>query len=392
MAKSLALSILMPFFINASLTSTNHVRVAILAILIIIGWRIILRMARAYVRLLETDAMKFLRNDDGLMLDCTDDELLEAITQSALRRGIKMSTGTSFYHANSSSGDSFESNNSSFNEHNATLLRKPQQMMQQVGGVSSHKKPVLTMEPHYILKPLRLTHLHQETSHHDYNGARDGLKDKTKVYRGVREIAFYEALAFASRVSHLIASCMEPDNNSLSTEGKSIGYILSCHCNIFRPYVSSFPDAYISNGGTRSIVKRVKDLSTSADVWNRLAFLVAHYAGDEAVMSAFKSYIDTCTTLATTMISLNKISDFTPDYYGVVDLQTLTRMNTYRRPPHRWHTLILLGNIPATFDIPTSLISKWALKRTSLLHQNQSRGVKYKSIQSRKSLDYVLWV
>ena len=68
MAKLLALSILMPFFINASLTSTNHVRVAILAILIIIVWRIILRRARAYIRLLETDALKFLHNDDGLMV------------------------------------------------------------------------------------------------------------------------------------------------------------------------------------------------------------------------------------------------------------------------------------------------------------------------------------
>jgi len=322
-------------------------------------------MARAYVRLLKTDALKFLRNDDGLMLDCTDEELLEAITQSALRRGNitlqkatsnikpKMSTGTSFYHANSSSGDSFESNNSSFNEHNATLLRKPQQMMQQVGGVSSHKKPVLTMEPHYILKPLRLTHLHQETSHHDYNGAKDGVKDKTKVYRGVREIAFYEALAFASRLSHLIASCMEPDSNSLSTEGRSIGYILSCHYNIFRPSVSSFSDAYTSNGGIWSIVKRVKDLCTSADVWNRLAFLVAHYAGDEAVMSAFKSYIDTCTTLATTMISLNKISDFSPDYYGVVDLQNFnTNEHLQTTTASLSHPHLILGNITSNFRHP----------------------------------------
>ena len=41
----------------------------------------------------------------------------------------------------------------------------------QVGGASVHKKPLLTLEPDYVLKPL--------------------LED----HRGVREIAFYEAMA-----------------------------------------------------------------------------------------------------------------------------------------------------------------------------------------------------
>ena len=108
-------------------------------------------------------------NPLNIQIDCADEELLEAITQSAIQRGKivlqkvtsnvkpELSAGTSFYHANSSSGDSSESNTSSFNEQNGTTLQKPQQMMQQVGGVASHKKPVLTLEPHYILKPLRLT-------------------------------------------------------------------------------------------------------------------------------------------------------------------------------------------------------------------------------------------
>lgn len=276
--------------------------------------------------------------------------MLEAITQSAIQRGKsvlqkatsnvkpELSAGTSFYHANSSSGDSSESNTSSFNEQNGTTLQKPQQMMQQVGGVASHKKPVLTLEPHYILKPLRLTHLRQERRHHDYNGAKDGLKDKTKVYRGVREIAFYEALAFSSRLSHMIASCMEPYNNPLSTTTKlkAIGYMLSCHYNIFKSPSLSFTDACTSNEG-----------------WNRLAFLVAHQAGDEAVMSAFKSYIDTCTTLATTIESLNKMSVFTPDYFGLVDLQSFNANE--RSPPTTsslLHPHLFLGNITSNFRHP----------------------------------------
>ena len=224
--------------------------------------------------------------------------------------------------------------------------------MQQVGGVSSHKKPVLTLTPHYILKPLRLTHLHQDICHHDYNGAKDGLKDKTKVYRGVREIAFYEALAFASRFSHLIASCMEPDNNPVSTE-KSIGYILSCHYTVFRSAASSYPDIYNSNEGARSIIRMIKDVCTSADSWNRIAFHLAHYARDEYVISAFKSYIDTCITLASTTVSLNKMSVFIPHYYGVVDLQSiqanehLPLATTTLSYPH-----LLLGNITSNFRHP----------------------------------------
>lgn len=227
-------------------------------------------------------------------------------------------------------------------------------MMQQVGGVSSHKKPVLTLEPHYILKPLRLTHLHQERCHHDYNGAKDGFKDKTKVYRGVREIAFYEALAFASRLSQLIASCMEPDNNSLSTKGKSIGYILSCHYTVFRSAALSFPDRYKPSEGARSMIRRIKDVCTSADSFHRLAFLVAHYAGDEVVMSAFKSYIDTCTTFASTMDSLNSMSVFIPHYYGVVDLQSI-QANEYLPPTPTTtlsHPHLLLGNVTNNFRHP----------------------------------------
>lgn len=258
----------------------------------------------------------------------------------------EISTGTSFYHAHSSSGNSSESNTSSFDERDATPLRKPQQMMQQVGGVSSHKKPVLTLEPHYILKPVRLTHLHQDRCHNDYIWAKDGSKDKTKVYRGVREIAFYEALAFASRLSHLIASYMDPEDILSS---RSIGYIVSCHYTVFR----SAADTYTPNEDYQSIIRMIKNVCNNADSWNWLAFLVAHYAGDEVVMSAFKSYIDTCTTLANTMESLNNMSVFTPHYYGVVDVQSI-QANEHLPPDTATlsHLHLLLGNVTSNFRHP----------------------------------------
>jgi hypothetical protein len=52
---------------------------------------------------------------------------------------------------------------------------KAKPMVGQVGGVSSHKKPLLTLAPDYVLKPLLLDH------------------------RGIREIAFYEAIRILSQ-------------------------------------------------------------------------------------------------------------------------------------------------------------------------------------------------
>lgn len=68
MAKLLAIPLLMTFFLNESLLYRNHVQVAILAILIVILWRIIRRRAQTYIRLLESDVVKFLRNDDGFLV------------------------------------------------------------------------------------------------------------------------------------------------------------------------------------------------------------------------------------------------------------------------------------------------------------------------------------
>ena len=86
---------------------------------------------------------------------------------------------------------------------NATNILQPKQMTKQVGG-----HPILVFHK-YILKPLRLLSA-GSSSHcnHDNNvintkakvssDYKDGIKDKTKVYRGLREIAFYEALQYVS--------------------------------------------------------------------------------------------------------------------------------------------------------------------------------------------------
>jgi hypothetical protein len=50
-------------------------------------------------------------------------------------------------------------------------------MVGQVGGISKHKRPILTLDPDYVLKPLQLDH------------------------RGIRELAFYESINAAAHTS-----------------------------------------------------------------------------------------------------------------------------------------------------------------------------------------------
>lgn len=263
-----------------------------------------------------------------------------------------------YYHSYSS-----ESNNSSFDKHTEDSSHKPQQMIQQVGGVSQHKQPVLTLEPCYILKPLRLTHIQKERCKTDlncYSGAKDGMKDKTKVYRGVREIAFYETLAFASRQLQIITSSMElmEDNATTNLSLPSIRYILSYHSAIFMPLDLADSDAddrsSCENGW--SILKRVKELCIRADTWNKkVALMIAYQAGDQVVTSSIKSYISTCITLSKELKSLRKMADFTSSYYGVVDLQRMEECKHLHHPMAATslsHPHLLLENITGNFRHP----------------------------------------
>lgn len=256
--------------------------------------------------------------------------------------------------------NSSESNNSSFDKHTEdSSFHKPQQMIQQVGGVSQHKQPVMTLEPCYILKPLRLTHIQKERCKNDlgcYSGAKDGMKDKTKVYRGVREIAFYETLAFASRQLQFIQSCMElmEDNATTNLSLPSIRYILSCHSAIYTPLELAGSDTDDSDNGW-SILKRIKEFCICADTWNRLALMIAYQAGVQVVTSSIKSYINTCITLATELESLRKMADFTSRYYGVVDLQRMEECKHLNHPMAATslsHPHLLLENITGNFRHP----------------------------------------
>lgn len=72
------------------------------------------------------------------------------------------------------------------------LREAAQQMTGQVGGINANKKPILSLKPDYVLKPLYTDH------------------------RGLRELAFYEAMMAASRTTQHYASFLRPKTEETS--------------------------------------------------------------------------------------------------------------------------------------------------------------------------------
>jgi hypothetical protein len=114
---------------------------------VVVTWRLLQWRARKRAKK-TVERVKDMVREGAPLIDCSDPQVRERILTTAIRRA---------------------SNWMSLSEDNA----KP--MVGQVGGVSIHKKPLLTLAPDYVLKPLLLDH------------------------RGIREIAFYEAIRILSQ-------------------------------------------------------------------------------------------------------------------------------------------------------------------------------------------------
>ena len=218
------------------------------------------------------------------------------------------------------------------------MIRPPKQLTtKQVGGIAQHKHPVLTFDK-YILKPLRLAvcrrssscnvsveekrtttnavrestqnNIKEQSTSTDY---KDGVRDKTKAYRGVREVAFYETLHFASTLS-------------------STSDILS----------------YIAH----------KSLLSNLGYFDSTALSLAYYARDPVVTSSVQSYTQSLHALANEVQALKQLSAFTSSYFGVVDLEMLLNDKDRRNTSSglQQHTMqkphLLLQNLTAPFHRP----------------------------------------
>lgn len=211
--------------------------------------------------------------------------------------------GSSFYYQTSSSSE--VSNGRDVDENDCTSTTT--WVTKQVGGISSNKMPVLTLAPHFILKPLRL-------SCKTPLAARDGKRDKTKIYRGVREVALYEYATMASSclsLNRLVSEleCLMNGNGRIGS-----GFYFSLLRLLHPLSTPRYPISTIALSHHNSLIP---DISQVVDV---LCLLVAYQFGDQYTRSMMKLYITSCYYFAKEQLDLQYMAAFIPSYSGLVDV------------------------------------------------------------------------
>lgn len=131
-------------------------------------------------------------------------------------------------------------------------LSEAKQMTGQVGGVSVHKRPLLCLKPDYILKPLQTDH------------------------RGIREIAFYEAIYHANqkRTAHAYSVFLngkEPKKNTIRKCGELIDTLAVALAILLQDPVVT---------GSEEIIREAwKQVKKEVDALSRLSKFTAPYYG-----------------------------------------------------------------------------------------------------------------
>eukprot|EP00568_Trieres_chinensis_P014688 CAMPEP_0183321280 /NCGR_PEP_ID=MMETSP0160_2-20130417/68477_1 /TAXON_ID=2839 ORGANISM="Odontella Sinensis, Strain Grunow 1884" /NCGR_SAMPLE_ID=MMETSP0160_2 /ASSEMBLY_ACC=CAM_ASM_000250 /LENGTH=407 /DNA_ID=CAMNT_0025488183 /DNA_START=291 /DNA_END=1515 /DNA_ORIENTATION=+ len=149
-------------------------------------------------------------------------------------------------------------------------------MRGQIGGVSFGKRPMLTLKPDYVLKPL----------HHDH--------------RGFREIAFYEAIQLASKQGSLKANSSAALAAAASWTGVRGGIGT-------KNFSSSF------GHGAQSVLNG----------YDALAMLVAVFMQDAVVIESEHTVIYSWRCMRREIELLRRLSTFIAPYYGVMGQQSL---------------------------------------------------------------------
>jgi hypothetical protein len=127
-------------------------------------------------------------------------------------------------------------------------------MVGQVGGVSIHKKPLLTLAPDYVLKPLLIDH------------------------RGIREIAFYEAIRILSQ----------------------------------NPSKTVYANFLTGGKKKQSAVNRF------GEVFDTLALALAIFMQDSIVRESEEALKDAWKSVKREIEEIRRLANFTAPYYGVM--------------------------------------------------------------------------
>ncbi|KAL7508367.1 hypothetical protein ACHAXN_007661 [Cyclotella atomus] len=319
--------------------------------LLLTASKIVLWRARSYAKYLEEQATN-VWSDGTPLLDLSHEELHRCIIQKALQRGID-TVGTitqindlhytsskedllhrksaNIYYQSSSSSEA--SNGRDVDENDCTSITKCEAI--QVGGISNNKLPVLTLSPHFILKPLRLSRKTQL-------GARDGKNDKTKIYRGVRELAFYESVLEAASWLSLerLVSELEPLVNG--NEHIRIGAYISLVRLLYR---LGKPHHTMSHFN----ISHISVIPKSSQVVDELCLLAAYQIGDQYTLSVIKSCISSWYCFAKEQLDLMHMAEFIPPYSGLVDVKNPSQNTSVLsiQQPH-----LILRDITSSFIHP----------------------------------------
>ena len=171
-------------------------------------------------------------------------------------------------------------------------------MIGQVGGASVHKKPLLTLSPDYVLKPVLTDH------------------------RGIREIAFYEAMMEAVNIA----------NNHHRQHSRQQAY-----ANFLRGATVSH------RNNTTTLFFRVREM---LDI---LALAFAMVLKDDYVVASELAVEASWRTIKREVELLRTLSKFTPPYYGIVGLPSPSIEQPFGVTPD---THLLLHDLTCNFSQP----------------------------------------
>ncbi len=290
------------------------------------------------------------------------------------------------------------------------LGQTTKQMSKQVGGIASHKSPVLALD-RYILKPLKLEDgdaMDGGTTATAANVHGESMKgeDYTKKFRGVREVAFYEAMQFASSLPsdldsrHLAEVPNVRERGNL--DGRDRGGVLDGRAALYLLSLSETGSTATSwpirscrhpcaghhrrgRGPSTALAKIDSMMSYLGRCFDAAALVAAYYVEDPVVSSGVRSYERAWRALIGEMGALRRLHSFTSPYYGVVDSEGLWRDGSAppsTPPPRRSMQMphLLLQNLTTPFRQPNIIDIKMGTRTfepTAPLSKQISEAAKY---------------
>lgn len=171
-------------------------------------------------------------------------------------------------------------------------------MVGQVGGISRNKKPLLTLAPDYVLKPIIADH------------------------RGFREIAFYEAIRTLTQTKHVqqaySAFLTGRDQNQKSSSSSSPASSSSHHSSQNSSTTGSVQNSF----SVQFCTYYNTALQYLGERMDTIAMALAIFCQDSIVLEAEVAVKESWRGLKREVDMIRQLQKFSPKYYGVMNLSS----------------------------------------------------------------------